>query len=663
MHYGKLNHSALYRCNSIIRASIEKGSPQKALQDYKMLLVSLSIRPDKKMLSYVLEACKITSFIEIARETHARVVKSGIHLDHLPSSLFSVYLTGNYLNEARQLFEEILEVGSNPLCGNLLIMGYLRTGDYESSLQIFKGMPNRDKVSWNSIIAGSVKSRRPRDAISLFRRMLKSGTQPNGFTYSSVLSACARVGALTCGEWVHNMMVEEGIHLNFILASALIDLYSKCGRIKIAVEIFNVVQREDVSVWNSMITGFAIHGFGFNAIETFSRMNEENVKPDSITFVGILAACSHCGLVEEGRIYFDTMKHMYKIEPILEHYGAMVDLLSRAGFLEEAYRMIKEMPMEPDIVIWRALLSACRTYKDSRLGQAVIDHIVELNSGDYVLLSHIYSSMKQWSHAERIRVMMRENRVRKGTGWSWVEIDGILHRFKAGDRSHPQSEAIYRVLDELLRRVKVEGFVPSTELVSMDVLEEEKEANLNYHSEKLALSYMVWKTGPGTEVVHVHVRTTGDTKMQQHYRYLNRVYRFQLERSQDSPGEQHNIQVIFPRCHIKVCVRQDYLGTHPPNFSVIEPERGGKPSNHCWWLVQGVQGRWTNVLYMTNHHKQQASYKPNSNSLEEIFQPGKKCNQSTRPRCLTTELRGRGPYAFPCNSFPCQRKERGQPPS
>ncbi|XP_068644839.1 pentatricopeptide repeat-containing protein At5g50990 [Aristolochia californica] len=488
-------------CYSIIRASIEKGSPQKALLDYKTLLVSLSIHPDRRMFSYVLEACKITSHLKIASETHAKVMKSGLQLDrHLSSSLVTVYVAGDFLNEARQLFEETPDLGSVPLYGNLLIMGYLRTGDYESSLHIFKRMPHRDKVSWNSIIAGSVKSRRFREAISLFRRMLKSGTRPNGFTYSSILSACARIGGLSCGEWVHNMMVEEGINLNFILASALIDMYSKCGRIKTAVEIFNVVKREDVSVWNSMITGFAIHGFGFDALKIFSQMKQENVTPDSITFVGILVACSHCGMVEEGRQFFYTMKHCHKIEPLLEHYGVMVDLLSRAGFLEEAYRMIKEMPMDPDIVIWRALLSACRTYEDSRLGEIVIDHMVELNSGDYVLLSNIYSSTRKWSCAERIRVLMRKSRVRKSSGLSWVEINGILHQFKAGDQSHPQSEAIYRVLDGLVKRIKVEGFVSSTELVLMDVSEEEKEVNLNYHSEKLALSFMVLKTGPGTEI-------------------------------------------------------------------------------------------------------------------------------------------------------------------
>ncbi|GMQ09479.1 hypothetical protein CsSME_00052845 [Camellia sinensis var. sinensis] len=198
-------------------------------------------------------------------------------------------------------------------------------------------------------------------------------------------TGCARLGARDHAKWTHGLMIEKKIAINYILGSALIDMYSKCGKIETAKEIFETIQRDDVSVWNALINGLAVHGLALDAIAIFSRMEVENISPDSITFVGILTACSHCGLVEQGHKYFDSMT-CYSIQPQLEHYGAMVDLLGRARCLDEAYSIIKEMPMEPDIVIWRALLSACRTQRNSDLGEVAIKKIKHLGSGDYVLL-------------------------------------------------------------------------------------------------------------------------------------------------------------------------------------------------------------------------------------------------------------------------------------
>ncbi|XP_077227901.1 pentatricopeptide repeat-containing protein At5g50990-like [Tasmannia lanceolata] len=496
----------------IIRASIEKGSPQKALLDYKTILLSGLIQPDRRMLAYVLEACRISSNLEIVIGIHGRIIKSGHELHpSLTSTLISIYLAYDCFMEAHQLFDEIPSWNFDLVSANLLISGYLKIGDCENSNRVFVKMPKRDVISWNSMIGGLVKNTRPKEAITFFLRMLNSGFEPNCFTFASVLSACARVGALNRGEWVHGLMVEKGIELNFILSSALIDMYSKCGRIKTALEIFNAVRRDDVSIWNSMITGLAIHGLSSDAIVVFSRMIDENLEPDSITFVGILTACSHCGLVEDGRRFFDVMRKDYMIEPRLEHYGAMVDLLARAGFLEESYEMIREMPIKPDVLIWRALLSACRTYGKPDLAEAVIEQMERCNSGDYVLLSNIYSSAKRWNCAERVRELMRRKGIRKDRGLSWVEIGANVNEFKAGDRSHPDSDAIYRMLDALIMRVKAEGFEPVIELVLMDVSEEEKEGNLKSHSEKLALAFGILKTSPGSEIrLSKNLRTCQD---------------------------------------------------------------------------------------------------------------------------------------------------------
>ncbi|KAL3512063.1 hypothetical protein ACH5RR_024780 [Cinchona calisaya] len=331
--------------------------------------------------------------------------------------------------------------------------------------------------------------------------MLRTNIEPDGFTFASTVTACAKLGALDHAKWVHGLMIEKRIQLNYILVSALIDMYAKCGRIDVAKEIFDGVQRANVSVWNAMINGLALHGLALDAIAIFSMMEGEKVSPDVITFIGILTACSHSGLVEQGRRHFKLMRMRYFIQPQLEHYGAMVDLLGRAGLLEEAYAMVKEMTVEPDIVIWRALLSACKIHKNSELGEVAIAKISHLGSGDYTLLSNIYCSIKKWDSSEKVRYMMKNKGVRKSSGKSWLEIGGAVHQFNAGGKSHPESKMINKVLEVLIQKTRMEGFVSDTDVVLMDVSEEEKEENLNYHSEKLALAYGILKSSPGTEIL------------------------------------------------------------------------------------------------------------------------------------------------------------------
>ncbi|KAK4569272.1 hypothetical protein RGQ29_004607 [Quercus rubra] len=421
---------------------------------------------------------------------HARIIKFGYGAyPSLVAILISTYAHCHRLNLARRLIHQVFSWDSDLVSVNIVIESLMRIGECNFAKKVFDKMPTRDTVTWNSVIGGYVKNARFEEAFTFFREMLSSDVESDAFTFASILTGCARLGALNHAHWVHDQMIQKKIELNFILSSALVDMYSKCGAIQTAKQVFESVRRDDVSVWNVMIYGLAIHGLGLDAIAIFSKMEDEHVLPDSITFIGILMACSHCGLVEQGCKYFDLMTSCYSIQPQLQHYGAMVDLLGRVGLLEEAHAIIDSMPMEPDIVIWRALLSACRTYGKPELGEVAIANISRLSSGDYVLLSNIYCSVKRWDSAERLREMM-----------NWVEFKGVIHRFKAGDRSHPETEAIYKVLEGLIQQIKLEGFTPVTGLVLMDVSEEEKEENLNCHSEKLALAYGLLKTSPGTDI-------------------------------------------------------------------------------------------------------------------------------------------------------------------
>ncbi|KAK1308054.1 Pentatricopeptide repeat-containing protein [Acorus calamus] len=286
--------SLLY--NAIIRASMEKGSPGKFLLDYKALLQSDTARPDHRTFTYVLKACKALSNTLITADTHARIVKSGHESEpSLAASLFSVYMFFGRLVEARSLFDSMLHSDPNPTFANLMIAAYLRSGAFEDAYRVFSKAPTRDLVSWNSMIGGGVKNGRLKEAIGLFRQMLDAGHTPDGFTFSTILSACARAGAIKHGEWVHDLMGEKCIAANYILGAALINMYSKCGSIEYAKKIFESVPKTDVSVWNSMITGLAIHGLSAETFKLFAKMESEAVEPDSITFVAVLTACSHCG--------------------------------------------------------------------------------------------------------------------------------------------------------------------------------------------------------------------------------------------------------------------------------------------------------------------------------------------------------------------------------
>lgn len=496
-----------------------KGSSLKALSDYRSLMSSGTLEIGRRTLWLVLEACRAAGDLAPASETHGRMTKTGFcSYDSLVGSLFRLYLDHHSLREARSLFDEMPRRISDPLPGNLLLAAYLRNGRTEDAALLFNEMPARDLISWNTMAAGWVRTSRPKQAMALFGGMLDSGIKPNGFTFSVVLSACARAGALAQGQQVHHLLMQsKQVEMNPILSSALIDMYSKCGKIDLARRVFEAAARTDASVWNSMISGLAVHGRGREALQLFDRMLEEGgaAPPDAITFVGLLTACSHCALVEEGLHHFFAMKLRHSLEPRKEHYAAVVDLLARAGRLEEAHRAARALPVPPDAAVWRALLSGCRKHgeRPDIAAAAAAQMGAARGSGDYVMLSSLYSAAGRWRCAEAVWRKMKLDRVRKLPGMSWVELGGRVYEFKAGERWRclPEAEEIRRVLAELTRAARGVGFLPAAETVAMDLLEEDKEANLVSHSEKVAVAYAVMKTAPAAEIrVSKNLRTCED---------------------------------------------------------------------------------------------------------------------------------------------------------
>lgn len=372
------------------------------------------------------------------------------------------------------------------------------------------------------------------EAIELFHDMLRRGPPPNEFTLVSALAACANLLALDQGKWIHVYIDKQGFKLQGRLLASLIDMYAKCGEIDSAYRIFNISDsgKKTIWPWNAMIGGFAMHGCSNEAIKLFERMRlVTHIAPNKITFISLLTACSHGNMVEEGRRYFKTMASSYGVEPEIEHYGCMVDLLGRAGLLKEAEDMVLTMPIEPDTVIWGALLGACRVHRNTEIGERVGKNIRQLdpsNVGCHVLLANMYSTSGRWTKAKVVREGVEIGDMKKIPGCTSIELNGMVHQFLVGDRSHPQTEQIYLFLDDMTAKLKHAGYVPQTGEVLLDICDEEdKETALSRHSEKLAIAFGIINTVPGTPIrIMKNLRVCSDCH--EATKFISKVYNREL---------------------------------------------------------------------------------------------------------------------------------------
>lgn len=395
-------------------------------------------------------------------------------------------------------------LGSNLHVTNALIDMYSKCGDLIKARDLFESVEKRDVISWNVMIGGYTHTSDYKEALMLFRQMLQSNIEPNDVTFLSVLPACAYLGALDLGKWIHAYIDKNHQKLNNVsLWTSLIDMYAKCGNIKAAEQVFDGMGYKTLASWNAIISGLAMHGKADKALSLFSRMIGEGLQPDDITFVGVLSACNHAGLLEIGRQYFNAMIQDYRISPKLQHYGCMVDLLGRAGLFDEAEALLKTMEMKPDAAIWTSLLGDCRVHGRLELGESVAKHLLELepeNPGAYVLLSNMYAGAGRWDDVATIRTRLNDKGMKKVPGCSSIEVGSVVHEFLVGDKVHPQSKHIYEMLDEIDALLEKSGFVPDTSEVLYDMDEEWKEGALSHHSEKLAIAYGLISTKPGTTI-------------------------------------------------------------------------------------------------------------------------------------------------------------------
>lgn len=467
--------------NAMIAGYVLNEDGEQALKLFRVMQ-QLGLKMDKFTLISILSACGNEDAVKKGRHVHAHSIKIGLE--------------------------------SETPVGSALITMYMGCGQVDDARGLFDKMKRRDFVSWNALITGYSQNGHGEEALKFYCQMQNWGIRRDNFSLSSILRACGILAALEQGKQIHAHIAHTGFEMDAFVGSAIVYMYAKCGIIEDACKIFNEIPKSCAVCWNVMIAAYAQHGQGTEALQLFAQMLEKGIKPNHITFVSVLSACSHIGLVDEGLRYFYSMDSDYGITPRMEHYSCTVDILGRAGLLNEAEDFIEKMPFKPDGTIWRTLLSACATHVNVELGIRAAECLLELEPGEdaaYILLANIYSAAGRWDDRANLRKLMREKGLKKEPGCSWIDVKNKVHAFFAEETSHPQIEEIYTKLKELMSQIKDAGYVPDMNFVLHDMEQENKLLALSYHSEKLAVSFGIISTPSGTPLrVIKNLRICGD---------------------------------------------------------------------------------------------------------------------------------------------------------
>lgn len=454
--------------NALIGGHAQNGDPRKALEFYlEMKLAGLS--PDCFTISSLLLACADLNLVQHGREVHGYVIRNGLELDSfIGISLISLYVHCSLILSARLVFD---------------------------------GMIDKSLISWNAMISGYTQCGIPDEALCLFRQMTGDGIQPFEIAIVSALGACSQLSVLRLGKELHCFALKADLMQDTFVGCSVMDMYAKSGCIEQVEMVFDMLNEKGAASWNVLIAGYGINGHGNKALELFGQMQRRGLKPDNFTFIGILMACSHAGLVAEGIKYLYQMQDLYQIKPKLEHYACVVDMLGRAGRLREALELINEMPEEPDARIWNSLLSSCRIYGDLDMGEIIAMKLLKLEpkkAGNFVLVSNLYAGLGKWNDVRRVRKKMEEIGIRKEAGQSWIELGGKVYNFLVGDNLMPESAEIKKMWLRLEKEIRKLGYEPNTDCVLHEQEEEEKIEILRGHSEKLAICFGLLKTSSGT---------------------------------------------------------------------------------------------------------------------------------------------------------------------
>ncbi|KAK4270294.1 hypothetical protein QN277_023347 [Acacia crassicarpa] len=516
--FSQLPERNCFSYNTMIRALAESDDDYGPLDAFFLFYQMVSdgiVEPNRFTFPSVLKACSRAARLEEGKQVHGFVIKCGFDSDEfVMTNLLRMYVMCGSMEDAQILFTRNIDgdedmnrmvtynkrklEGNVVLC-NVMIDGYVRLGNIKAAAELFDKMHQRSVVSWNVMISAYAQNGVFMKAIETFHKMQMEGVSPNRVTLVSVLPAISRLGALELGKWGHLYAEKNNIPIDDVLGSALVDMYAKCGTIEKAIQVFETLPKHNVITWNAIIGGLAMHGRANDALKYFSRMERSGVSPSDVTYIAILSACSHAGLVDKGRYFFNHMVDKLRLEPRIEHYGCMVDLLGRAGLLEEAEDLILNMNIRSDDVIWKALLGACKMHKNIEVGRRAAKVLMQLaphDSGAYVALSNTYAAVGDWGAVAEMRLKMKDLDIRKDPGCSWIEIDGAIHEFVVEDDSHPRAREIHSMLKEISHKLSLEGHRPDTKQVLLNMDEEQKASLLHYHSEKIAVAFGLISTSP-----------------------------------------------------------------------------------------------------------------------------------------------------------------------
>ncbi|KAE9605559.1 putative tetratricopeptide-like helical domain-containing protein [Lupinus albus] len=440
-------------CNTIFKAFLLNGKFTNTIHLFTKV-VQNGLSPDNYTTPYVLKACAALQSCSLGKMIHGYSSKLGLVFDiYLGNSLMTMYSVCGNMVDARQVFDEIPSLSA--VSWTVMISGYAKVGDVNSARFFFDEAPEKDRGIWGAMISGYVQNNCFKEGLYMFHLMQLTDIVPDESILVSILSACAHLGALDIGIWIHRYLNQARIPLSVRLSTSLLDMYAKCGHLKLAKTLFDLMPERDIVCWNAMISGMAMHGNGTSALKLFSDMEKSGIEPDDITFIAVFTACSHSGMAYEGLQLLDKMCSVYKIEPKSEHYGCIVDLLSRASLFEEAMAVIRRITSSSngseETLAWRAFLSACCNHGQAQMAEFAAERLLELenHSGVYVLLSNLYAASGKHSDARRVRDMMKNKGADKTPGCSSVEIDGVVSEFIAGEKVHPLMEDIHSLLEKM----------------------------------------------------------------------------------------------------------------------------------------------------------------------------------------------------------------------
>lgn len=498
--------------NLVIRAYSKLQRSSEPINLFRRMIAARA-KPDDYTLTFVFTSCAHQNSVVCGQVVHGMAVKNGTFLNlYVTNSLIGMYAAFARVGDACMVFDEMPE--RDVFSWTSLVSAYAKNGDMWRACEVFGKMPVRNDVSWAVMISGFVSCRRYTEALRYFHDMFLE-FKPNEAVLVCALSACANLGSLDQGKWIHGYIDSSFTSESSNIVTALIDMYAKCGRIDSAYRVFGKTRKRDIHNYTSMISGLSIHGLGEEAIRVFQHMLAEKLKPNGITILGVLNGCSHSGLVQQGSSVFYSMERLWGIVPKIEHYGCYVDLLGRAGYLAKAFGIVKSMPMNPDVVVWRALLSACRIHGNVSFGERVTNYLEKLDCGSYsgtnVLLSNLYASLGKWGKVSQVRKVMGKQKDSADIGCSWIEANGVVHEFRVADSLHPQIVKIREKLNEILKRVGAVGYAADSSHVSFDLNEEDREEAIAWHSEKLAIAFGLMSTAPGACIrIMKNLRTCDD---------------------------------------------------------------------------------------------------------------------------------------------------------